>query len=233
MTIVRRTATAAAAVVVACAASTGVANAEPTGKPTTPAAQLLLAQGEFPAGYRVIEVPRQELNQTVGDIGAAFTTGKVTPEQCRPVLSRGAAREASQLPLVAAVNRSTANVLAEVLSTKPSDAATTAPGCESVRVEFDKPTAEIGAMTLTVTSTPVTLAGVPSGTKAVLAKSTGTVTVDGKTEPIDQQQMFAVTTVRGYTVIVNTSSATAGKAPDRVALAQALTKAVDKIRAAK
>ncbi|GIZ97942.1 hypothetical protein TTY48_25540 [Tsukamurella sp. TY48] len=234
MHALRRTAVVVAAL--ALAAPAGIAQAAPApGKPTTPAAQLLLTQAEFPAGYEVKPVSSKELASILRDVGDGLTKAKVTPAQCAPVVDRGAFERAGNQPIVVGVNEAKKSAISEVLSEGGdiNKALANPPGCDNVRVEMNDIAGTKDKLVMDVSSSPVTLPGAPAGSKAVLAKSTGTVTVDGKTKPIKQEQLLAGTTARGYAVLITGAGAGANPVADRGDVAKALTAAVNKVNAAR
>ncbi|GAA1093961.1 hypothetical protein [Tsukamurella spumae] len=232
----RPTLTAAALAAAAVLAAPGVASADP-GTPSTPAAQLLLVQGEFPAGYRVENVSAREFGDISATVGDSLSAATVTPAQCMPVISRGAVQRAAGTPMVVALNEAKRTGISELLTRNRIDNATAIPaGCESVHMEFPvRSGAAEGRAVMDVRSSVVSLPGAPSGAKTVLARSTGTVTVQGKAHTIDQEQIIGAQQVRGYGVLL-VGSATGDGGPvtvDRTGFAQALTAATNKVRAAK
>ncbi len=232
----RRTRSAAAvfaAAAVAASVAVPAAGADPAGRPTTPAARLLLAQGEFPAGYTVVPLDRNRLSGVLGDVGSALSTAKVTPAHCGAALSQGGLMGAAKnVPVVVAANRGTRQAVSEAIA-DAGQSRTPQRGCEKVHVEIGKVGDDIDAMVLDVATTAVQLPGAPRGAVAVLVRTTGTITAEGRTERSDQQQLLAFATVRGYAVAVSGSAAGPGAAPDRAAVAQTLTAGVNKVRAAK
>ncbi|KXP05012.1 hypothetical protein [Tsukamurella pseudospumae] len=227
----RRSAVTALAVA-ALAVPTGIASADP-GTPATPAAQLLLTQGEFPAGYRVEKVSANEFGDITSKVGDALTAAKVTPAQCMPVVSRSAIQRAAGTPIVVALNEAKQTGISEMLTHNRIDNATVIPkGCETVHMEFP---VRDGSAVMDVRSSVVSLPGAPSGAKTVLARSTGTVTVKGTVHPIKQEQIIGAQQVRGYGVLL-VGTAVGGEAPatvDRAGFAQALTAATNKVRTAR
>ncbi|MGV7904079.1 hypothetical protein PJN93_30160, partial [Mycobacterium kansasii] len=85
-------------------------------KPATPAAQLLLTQGEFPAGYEVQKVSPRELSEITDTVGTGINGARVTPAHCAPTLDRAALGRAAGLPIVVAVNEAKRTALSETLS---------------------------------------------------------------------------------------------------------------------
>jgi hypothetical protein len=225
-----------AAVAAALVAPVGTAQAAPApAKPTTPAPELLLKQGEFPAGYQVQKVSQQELSKVLRDVGADLTKARYTPANCAPVMNVGGFDRASRLPVVVAVNEGAKTAISEVLSaTDNIDTAVTNPaGCDKVRVELDRIGGTDGKLVMDIASEPLALGGAPAGTKALVVRTSGTATVDGKPRRFNQEQVVAGTSVRGYAVLVTGAGAGQNAKPDRGAVAQTLTAAANKVRTAR
>lgn len=218
----------------AALAPAGVASAAP-GKPTTPAATLLLTQGEFPAGYRVEKVSPQDLSKMTASLGAGLGGARVTPAHCAPALDRGALARAAGMPIVVAVNEAKQAALSETLSsTGTVDNAVRIPaGCESFRIEMNPKSGSADRVVLNATSAPIALPGAPKGARAVLTRATGTVTVAGKESRFVQEQIIGGEQVRGYAVLMVSTTVSDTARADRAGFAQALTAATDKVRAAK
>ncbi|ADG80156.1 Secreted protein OS=Tsukamurella paurometabola (strain ATCC 8368 / DSM / CCUG 35730 / CIP 100753/ JCM 10117 / KCTC 9821 / NBRC 16120 / NCIMB 702349 / NCTC 13040) OX=521096 GN=Tpau_3578 PE=4 SV=1 [Tsukamurella paurometabola] len=236
MHALRRSAVVVAAL--AIAAPAGVAQAAPApapGKPATPAAQLLLTQAEFPAGYEVQQVSAKDLADVLRDVGSGLNKAKVTPAHCAPVVNRADFERSSKLPLVVGVNKAKKAAISEVLAEGQSiDKALANPaGCDKVRVEMNDIAGTKDRVVLDITSTPVNLPGAPAGSKAVLATSTGTVTVDGKAKPIKQEQLLAGANVRGYALLITGSGAGPNPVADRDGVAKALATGINKVRTAR
>ncbi len=237
MRAVRRSALALAAVALAAPATlapVGIASAAPA-KPTTPAAQLLLTQGEFPAGYRVEKVTPQDLSEITESVGTGISGARVTPAHCAPALDRGALTRAAGMPIVVAVNEAKRTSLAETLSSAGAvDNALRIPaGCESFRIEMNPKPGSADRVVMNATSAPIALPGTPKGARAVLTRATGTVTVDGKETRFVQEQIIGGEQVRGYAVLLVSTTVSDAARADRAGFAQALTAATNKVRTAK
>ncbi|KXO95433.1 hypothetical protein HWD35_08485 [Tsukamurella tyrosinosolvens] len=237
MRAVRRSALALTALALAAPAAlspAGIASAAPA-KPATPAAQLLLTQGEFPAGYEVQKVSPRELSEITDTVGTGINGARVTPAHCAPTLDRAALGRAAGLPIVVAVNEAKRTALSETLSSAGAvDNALRIPaGCENIRIEMNPKPGSADRVVMNATSAPIALPGAPKGARAVFTRATGTVTVDGKDSRFVQEQLIGGEQVRGYAVLlVSTTVSDSGRA-DRAGFTQALTAATNKVRTAK
>ena len=228
----------AAVAIVATALVAPAANAAPPmapEKPTTPAAQLLLTQGEFPAGYTVQPVPRAELDKVLGDVGAGVSSARITPAQCRGNAGSTDLAKVSQVPLAVAVNKQAKSALSEALTDakNPKSSVTPRKGCETIHIDMDGLRGSTDKLSLDITTTVTQVPGAPAGAKVAAMRTLGTVTVDGKPVKVDQEQLVGVNTVRGYAVIVSASTTGQGAQVDRGAFAKTLTAASNKVRTAK
>lgn len=233
MRAVRRTALALAAAS-AVAAPAAVATAAPV-KPTTPPAQLLLAQGEFPAGYQVEKVTPKDVSEITTAVGDGLAGARVTPAHCAPALDRGALNRAAGMPIVVAVNEAKRASLSETLSTTGTleNALRIPAGCENIRIEMTPKPGSSDRVVMNATSTPIALPGAPKGARAVLTRATGTATVDGETSRFVQEQIIGGEEVRGYTVLLVSTAVSENARADRAGFTQALTAATNKVRTAK
>ncbi|KXO98690.1 hypothetical protein [Tsukamurella pseudospumae] len=224
--------------VVALVAPAAVAVADPAGAPTTPVDQLLLADGEFPAGYEVMPFSVADRLEMIAPLNQFQSKVTVTPAECAPKVS-ALQQHASDLPMVSAFSDRTTTGLVEVLSAKPAAVnAAALQNCSNVKVEL-QPSEQVPAKALiNIKISQVSVAGVPAGTTVIATQGTGTVTINGKDgkpgkeRAVNVNQIEGVNQVRGYTVVVTASGSQGGRL-DRAGFAQTLTKAVDKVRTAK
>ncbi|BDD84131.1 hypothetical protein TPB0596_38940 [Tsukamurella pulmonis] len=226
------------AAVVALAAPAAIAQADPAGAPTTPVDELLLADGEFPAGYEVMPLSVAERLEMIAPLNQFAKNMKVTPAECAPKVTPALSQKASDLPMVSAFSDRTATGLVEVISPRPVGTnADMLRNCSDVTVEL-APNEQVPATAhITIKVTRTSVPGVPAGAMVIATQGTGTVTVSGKDgkpgkeRKVNVNQIEGVSQVRGLTVVVTASGSQGGRL-DRAAFAQTLTKAVDKVRAA-
>lgn len=226
------------AAVVALVAPAAVAQADPAGAPSTPVDKLLLADGEFPAGYEVMPLSVAERLEMIAPLNQFAKNVKVTPAECAPKVTPALQQRASDLPMVSAFSDRTTTGLVEVISTQPVGTnADMLSRCSDVTVELE-PNEQVPAKAhITIKVTRTSVPGVPAGATVIATQGAGTVTVNGKDgkpgkeRKVVVNQVEGVAQVRGLTVVVTASGSQGGKL-DRAAFAQTLTKAVDKVRAA-
>ncbi|CAM4044313.1 MULTISPECIES: hypothetical protein [Tsukamurella] len=234
-----RTTLAAGTAVAALIAPLAVAQAAPGDKPTTPVEQLLLGEGEFPAGYEIMPFSVAEKLDIVAPLSQFASRVKVTPAECAPKVTPALQDKATNLPMISAFNEQMSTGLVEVLSTEQAALSrTTLQNCSDVKVELE-PTAQLPAkavinIKLSLTQVP----GQPAGATVISTQGTGTVVVAGKDgkpgreRKVNVNQLEGVAQVRGYTVVVTASGSQGGRL-DRAGFAQALTKATAKVRDAR
>lgn len=226
------------AVVATLLAPAAVAQADPAGAPSTPVDQLLLADGEFPAGYEVMPLSVAERLEMIAPLGQFSKNLKVTPAECAPKVSPALQQKAGDLPMVSAFSDRTTTGLVEVISPRPVETnADMLRNCSTVTVELE-PNEQVPAKAhITITVSRTSVPGVPAGTTVIATQGTGTVTVKGKDgkpgkeRKVDVNQIEGIAQVRGLTVVVTASGSQGGRL-DRAAFAQTLTKGVEKVRAA-
>ncbi|WP_019202205.1 hypothetical protein [Tsukamurella sp. 1534] len=226
------------AVAAALVVPAAVAQADP-GRPTTPVDQLLLADGEFPAGYEVMPLTVAERLEMIAPLNQFADKLKVTPAECAPKVTPALQQKASDLPMVSAFSDRTTTGLVEVLSPEPTAVnRANLQRCSDVTVEL-QPSEQVPAKALiNISLSLVNVPGTPAGATVIATRGTGTVTINGKDgkpgkqRKVDVNQLEGVAQVRGYTVVVTASGSQGGRL-DRPGFAQTLTKAVDKVRAAK
>ncbi|CAM3631100.1 hypothetical protein ACXYTP_12155 [Tsukamurella ocularis] len=226
------------AAVAALVVPTAVAQADP-GAPSTSVDQLLLADGEFPAGYEVMPLSVAERLEMIAPLNQFAKNLKVTPAECAPKITPALQQKAGDLPMVSAFSDRTTTGLVEVIS--PRAVGTNADmlnACSDVTVELE-PNEQVPAEAhITIKVTRASVPGVPAGAMVIATQGSGTVTVrgkdgkPGKERKVVVNQVEGVSQVRGLTVVVTASGSQGGRL-DRAAFAQTLTRAVDKVRAAK
>lgn len=225
------TLTAATALLVGVTGGVAAADPDPTTKPTVAVSELLLNSSDFPDGYIVVPGAQQRLANELGaDPMSLVSSAKVSPPECKNVISAASSTDQGNSNTVAGLNDKDKKTLTESLVAKDSDVDTLKVGllklCSDVTIEANDPRGGV------VNVRAITKEVATDKQKATFEIALdGTRTKGADSFPINQKVLFGVASLRGYTVAVQ--GAKLGGDADRGEFDSFFSKSVKKIQDAK
>ncbi|WP_157574122.1 hypothetical protein [Nocardia jejuensis] len=210
----------------------GSASASGDSAPSTPLEQMVLADSEFPAGAKRLDLPPEKLKSTLSDLGGAMASSTVTPAECQVPqqdLSNASRDILGKSALVAATTDDMTVYVDFVASgvmdlTRITDTYTR---CGTVQVSA---TTEGAKVDTEVVMDKLPAPGELSGSNAIAYRSTSTSNVDDK-------QLLSRTSYQGWVTLRDTTvgvrvSALSG-VPDEAKFDKFFADAARKVRDAK
>lgn len=186
---------------------------------------LMLGKADLPAGYQLMQVPKEQAQKFADSMGVSSKSAKITPAKCKQLSAYPANADAGEVGSTVAMK--TSSILVETVAAvdgRVDDVRQRASGeCAKLKIEItDGPAAGATATTTsTVLDGPKTEADA-----AVVVKQSSTVQMSGSTTKTSV--IVGLAEVNGYLVSVQTSDG-AGGSPDLAAFNSFFTKAIDKV----
>lgn len=224
-------ATAVALIAVGCSSTDDGAPAADSSaaKPSVDASKvstLVLGKADLPAGYQILEVPKEQREKIADSISPSTKNAKITPAKCKQLTAFPSGTKPSEVGYVMAMKAT--SVLAEtvaVVDGSVADVRKNASGeCANLKIEItDGPAAGAKA----TASAKVLDAPKSKADDAVLIQQKTTISLNGtKTKTT---MLIGVAEVNGYFVTVQASDGTPGGTPDLAAFKTFFGKAVDRV----
>ncbi|MEC3952797.1 hypothetical protein VMT65_07125 [Nocardia sp. CDC153] len=223
---------AACAVVVLAGCGSGGGSTKSDSAPSTPRDQLVLAESEFPAGTKKMDIPQDKLQSTLADLNGTMANTTVSPAECKgPQVDVAAgAKDILSKSTIALAATEDMTMYVDYVSGQVMDLSKMVENyakCPEVKATSTVSGQQVdGTTTVAKLSVPAALAG----TNAIAYKTTGVSTV-GDAQPITRTTYEGYTTLRGLTVGVRITSMS--NAPDQAAFDTFFTTAVQKVQNAK
>ncbi len=194
---------------------------------TVPAKDLVLGKADLPAGYQVMPIPPNQMQQSADNMLDSTKGATISPAECAPPKTVPDRMDVSQMGMLVAVKGST--TLSETVMPRHGDMSDMRDSmtgkCAKVTASFTS--GEVAGARSTIVNTPVEL----PDTKAddvFAVKQTSTSTVNGR--EVTATSMMAWAQVGGYSVAVTSGGLLGG--PDTEVFSRMLVTAVDKVAAA-
>ncbi|MEC3916053.1 hypothetical protein [Nocardia sp. CDC160] len=200
--------------------------------PSTPRDQLVLAESEFPAGTKKMDIPQDKLQSTLTDLGDTMANTTITPADCKgpQVDVAAAAKDIMSKSTIALAATEDMTMYVDYVSSQVMDLSKMVDNYAKCPELKATSTANGQQVDATTTITKLAVPADLSGTDAIAYKTTGSSTV-GDTQPMNRTTYEGYATVRGMTVGVRVSALT--NTPDPTTFDKFFTAAVQKVQNAK
>lgn len=204
------------------AASSAAAPSADAGKAPT----LVIGKADFPAGYQVTPVPRDQIQKVADSVLSSTKSAKVTPANCMQLSAFPDKIDLAKTGFVIAMKGT--SVLAETVSVvdhSVEDFRKAVTGdCGKIKVEITEGQAAgaKGTAVSKVIPAPKTKAD-----DAIVVQQSSTIDFKGTTTKTSMIVGYAM--VNGYLVSVQASDASPQSTPDLAAFNKVFTKAVDRV----
>ena len=187
---------------------------------------LMLGKADLPAGYQLMEVPKDKAQELADSMATSTKNATVTPAHCRRVSAYPSGVAASEVGSTVAMK--TTSMLVETVSVADED-------LEKVRANAGGDCAEV---TIAITDGPAAGAEADSAVtvldgpkteadEAVVLQQKTTVRLNGTTTKTTV--VVGLAEINGYLVSVQTSDGTPGGSPDLAAFNSFFAKAIAKV----
>ncbi|ALG86491.1 hypothetical protein [Gordonia phthalatica] len=187
---------------------------------------LMLGKADLPAGYQLMEVPKDKAQELADSMTTSAKNATVTPSHCHQVSAYPSSVKADELGTTVAMK--TTSMLVETVGVVDQDLEkirkNASGDCSKLTIQInDGPAAGAEAKAdVTVLDGPKTEAD-----EAVVLQQKMAIKMNGTTTKTTTVVGFAK--VNGYLVSVQTSDAAPGGSPDLAAFNSFFTKAIDKV----
>ncbi|EGD54611.1 hypothetical protein [Gordonia neofelifaecis] len=192
----------------------------------TKAPTLIIGKADLPAGYQVMDVPKDQIQKVSESILSSTKSAKVTPSNCMQLSAFPDKIDVGKTGFIVAMKST--SVLAETVSVVDSsidDYRKAVTGdCANLNIEITEGQAAgaKGVVVSKIVDAPKT-----SADEAIVVQQNSTITFQGTKTKTSMIIGYAM--VNGYLVSVQASEAAPGATPDLAAFNKVFAKSVDKV----
>ncbi|ROZ98924.1 hypothetical protein EEB19_13520 [Gordonia sp. OPL2] len=194
---------------------------------TVPAKDLVLGKADLPAGYQVMPIPPNQVQQSADNMLDTTKGATISPAECAPPKTVPDRMDVSQMGMLVAMKGST--TLSETVMPRHGDLSDMRDSmtgeCSKVTASFSS--GEVAGARSTIVNTPVELPDT-NADDVFAVKQTSTSTVNGR--EVTATSLMAWAQVGGYSVAVTSGGLLGG--PDTEVFSRTLVTAIDKVAAA-